>query len=113
VGLYTLGAVGTALTLAILVALRLVSRNMPQQAVVDAEVIWRRTAIETEDQIESVIDEADPSGRAGRFELIDDGESLRRTFRLKLDGEGEVKALAGRLRSLEGVTGFRLEPRDD
>jgi putative Mg2+ transporter-C (MgtC) family protein len=112
-GLFTLGAVGAVLTLAILVGLRLVNRCLPQKAVVDAEVVWRRADVEAEARIEAVIAEVDPERRSDRFELIDGGESLRRTFRVKLDGEAALKGLATRLRVIEGVTGFRLDPRDD
>ena len=112
-GLFSLGAIGTVLTLAILIALRLVSRSLPQQAIVDVEVVWRRTDIEAEERIEAVIAEADSGRRVDRFEMIEGGECLRRTFRMKLDGEGAIKDLAGRLRTIGGVTGFRLDPRDD
>ena len=89
------------------------SRSLPQQAIVDVEVVWRRTDIEAEERIEAVIAEADSGRRVDRFEMIEGGESLRRTFRMKLDGEGAIKDLAGRLRTIGGVTGFRLDPRDD
>ncbi len=112
-GLFMLGAVGAVLTLVILVGLRMVNRCLPQKAVVDAEVVWRRADAEAEARIEAVIAEVDGQRRSDLFELIDGGESLRRTFRVKLDGEAALKALATRLRVIEGVTGFRLDPRDD
>lgn len=112
-GLFVLGAAGAALTLAILVGLRLVNRRLPQAIVVDAEVVWRKTDLAAEAQIEAVIAEVDRERRADRFELIDGGTSLRRSFRLKLGGEETVKALARRLRAVEGVTAFKLDPRDD
>ena len=49
----------------------------------------------------------------GRHELIENGEQVRRVFRLRAMGEEPLKALAARLRTLEGVTGYRLDPRDD
>lgn len=112
-GLYALGAAGAMLTLAILVLLRLISRGVRQKTVVDAEVVWRRADPDVEAGIESVIAALDRRRRADRFELIDGGACLRRTFRLSLDGEAELKALAARLGAVEGVTGFRLDPRDD
>lgn len=112
-GLFILGAVGAVLTLAILVGLRMVNRGLPQKFIVDAEVVWRRADIEAEDRIEALIAEVDRQRRPDRIELIDGGESLRRTFRMRLDGEEALKALATRLRVVEGVTGFRLDPRDD
>lgn len=112
-GLFVMGAVGATLTLTILVGLRLVNRSLPQAIVVDAEVVWRKTDLAVDGQIEAVMAEVDRECRADRFELIDGGACLRRSFRLKLGEEGAVKALANRLRAVEGLTGFRLDPRDD
>lgn len=112
-GLFLLGAVGTTLTVLILVALRLVSRRLPQQAVVDAEIVWRRDAVGAEDRIEAALAGLQRSAKADRFELIDDGLKLRRSFRFRIDGEPELKALGARLRGIEGVTGYALDPRDD
>jgi len=113
VGLYSLGAVGTVLTLAVLVALRLVNAKMPQKPVVDAEVVWGRLDLQVEEQVEAALSEVDRDRRADRFELIDGGASVRRTFRLTVDGEAALKTLALRLRDVEGVTGYRLDPRDN
>lgn len=113
VGLFSLGAVGALLTLAVLVALRLVSARLPQKPVVDAVVIWRRADAEAEDRVEAALSDVDRDRRADRFELIDGGESVRRSFRMTVDGENALKALAGRLRSVAGVTGYSLDPRDD
>lgn len=112
-GLYGLGATGTALTVAILVALRLVSRRLPQMVVVDAEVVWRRDASGAEDRIEAALAGLDRGHRADRFDMVEGGELLRRSFRFKIDGEPELKALAARLRSIAGVTAYSLDPRDD
>lgn len=112
-GLYGLGGVGTALTVVILMLLRLVSLRLPQKVVVDAEVVWRREAIGAEDRIEAALAGLDRARRADRFELVDGGEALRRSFRLKVEGEPELKTLAARLRSIEGVSGYTLDPRDD
>ncbi|MET0337243.1 MAG: MgtC/SapB family protein, partial [Caulobacter sp.] len=112
-GLYGLGATGTTLTVGILIILRLVSRRVPQKAVVDAEIIWRRDATGAEDRIEAALAGIDRGRRADRFELINDGEALKRSFRMTIDGEPELKALAARLRSIDGVCGYRLDPRDD
>jgi putative Mg2+ transporter-C (MgtC) family protein len=112
-GLFALGVTGTALTMAILVALRLVSLKLPQKSVVDAEVVWARGDLEAEARIEAALDGVDPARRAGRFELIDGGDALRRSFRLKLDDEAALKDLGQRLRAIEGVTAYKLDPRDD
>ena len=41
-GLYALGASATAVTAAILILLRLISRNLPAQTLIDVEVAWAR-----------------------------------------------------------------------
>ncbi len=113
IGLYSLGAVGTAVSLAVLVGLRIVNERMPQRPVVDVVVIWRRADAEAEDRVEAALSDVDSDRRADRFELIDSGESVRRSFRMTMDGEEALKALALRLRSVGGVTGYSLDPRDD
>lgn len=112
-GLFALAATGTVLTVVILAMLRLVSARLPQQSIIDAEVVWRREAPEAEDQVEAAIGEIGWLRRGDRHELIDGGEAVRRTFRLRATGEESLKALAARLRTIDGLTGYRLEPRDD
>lgn len=112
-GLYPLGAVGTILTVLILVALRLISRRLPQTAIIDACVTWRRDTPEAEAQIEAAMDELMRTGRADRFELVDEGRAIRRAFRLTAVTTDQIKALAARLRTIEGVVGYNLDPRDD
>jgi putative Mg2+ transporter-C (MgtC) family protein len=112
-GLFALGATGTVLTCAILVVLRLVDTKLPQKSVVDAEVVWARGDLGAEARIEAALADVDRARRADRFELIDGGEHLRRSFRLKLEDESALKALASRLRTIEGVTAYKLDPRDD
>lgn len=112
-GLFALGAAGALMTAAILVVLRLVDLKLPRRAVVDAEVVWRRTDPDAEGHVETALAQADPARRADRFELIDDGDSVRRSFSLRLNDEGALKNLAARLRTIEGVTSYRLDPRND
>ena len=112
-GLFLMGAVGTVLTVGVLTALRLISHRLPQAVVVDAEVTWRREASAAEDRVEAALAGLDRRGRADRFELVDGGDAVRRSFRLRLDGEPALKALAARLRGIDGVVGYRLDPRDD
>ena len=112
-GLFALAASGTILTVMVLLILRLVSRRLPQKAVVDAEIVWRRDAAEAEAAVEAAVTDIDPDRRADLFELIDGGESVRRSFRLKVEDDAALKALGARLRTIEGLTGYRLDPRDD
>ena len=112
-GLFALATSGTVLTVVILAALRLVSVKLPQQTVVDLEVVWRRDDPEAENRVEAVLADLQRSASGDRYELIDGGESVRRSFRLRTMGEDSMKSLAARLRTIEGLTGYRLDPRDD
>jgi putative Mg2+ transporter-C (MgtC) family protein len=112
-GLFMLGVAGTALTVVILVLLRLISRRLPQSLVVDVDLVWRRADLGVEPRLEAVLEAVDRARRTERLELVDGGESVRRRLRLKLGGEAELKALAARLADVEGVTGYTLEPRSD
>ena len=112
-GLFMLGVAGTALTVVILVLLRLISRRLPQSLVVDVDLVWRRADLGVEPRVEAVLEAVDRARRTERLELVDGGESVRRRLRLTLGGEPELKALAARLADLEGLTGYTLEPRSD
>ena len=52
-------------------------------------------------------------GGGGRHQLGEGGEAVSRVFRLRGLSEMHIKHLAARLRAVEGVTGYRLDPRDD
>lgn len=112
-GLFLLGTVGTVLTVGVLTLLRLISRRVPQLLVVDAEIVWRREATAAEDRVEAALAGIDRRGRADRFEFIDGGAAVRRSFRMRIEGEPALKGLAARLRGIEGVVGYRLDPRED
>jgi putative Mg2+ transporter-C (MgtC) family protein len=112
-GLFLLGVTGTALTVIILVLLKLISRRLPQSSVVDVDLVWRRADRETEVRVEAVLDDVDRARRIERLEMVEGGDSVRRTLRLKLGGEPAVRALAARLAEIDGVTGYTLAPRND
>jgi putative Mg2+ transporter-C (MgtC) family protein len=111
-GLFWLGATGTVLTMVILAVLRLVSARFPQRLRIDAEVSWRREDPAAEGAVERAFAGLG-GGPGGRHELVDGGATVRRLFRLKAIGEEPLKALAARLRTIEGVTAYRLDLRDD
>ena len=112
-GLYGLGGVGTALTVVILVLLRLVSGRLPQTSVVDASVTWRRDAHEAEAEIEAALADLPRQQRADHHQLIDAGTQVRLGFRLQKVTPDQVRGLAVRLRAIDGVVGYELDPRDD
>ena len=112
-GLFTLGVVGTVTTGLILVALRLVSVRLPARVLTDVEVRWRREGPSPEAGVEAALRAIDPAPHPDRFEMIEGGEVVRRSWRIKAGGEAELKTLAARLCALPGVTEYVLDPRDD
>ena len=112
-GLFTLGVVGTVTTGLILVGLRLVSVRLPTQVLTDVEVRWRREGPSPEAEVEAALKAIDPAPRHDRFELIEGGTVVRRSWRIKAGSEVELKGLASTLCALPGVTDYVLDPRDD
>jgi putative Mg2+ transporter-C (MgtC) family protein len=112
-GLYALGAAATGVTALILIGLKLISGRLPARTVVDAEVCWERRDPSPEPEVESALRAIDAQVRYDRFELTDEGRSVRRTWRLKSAEEGQLKRLAEQLCAIPGVKAYRLDPRDD
>ncbi len=111
-GLYALGAAATVVTALILIGLRLISGRLPARTVVDAEVCWERREASPEPAIEAALKAIDAGARHDRFELID-GQTIRRTWRLKAAEESQLKRLAEQLCAIPGVVAYSLDPRDD
>ena len=63
--------------------------------------------------VETALRDIDPSPRHDRFELIDEGRLLRRSWRLRAATEPELKRLGEALRRIPGVVAYTLDPRDD
>lgn len=112
-GLFTLGIIGTVTTGAILVGLRIVSRSLPRHVLTDVVVCWRNRGPSPEDEIETALKRLDPQPIHDRFELLDDGRLMQRTWRIRAGGEPELKRLARTLAGLRGVASYRLDPRED
>ena len=111
-GLYALGAAATVVTALILIGLKLISGRLPARTVVDAEVCWERGEASPEPAIEAALKAIDAGARHDRFELID-GQTIRRTWRLKAAEESQLKRLAEQLCAIPGVVAYSLDPRDD
>lgn len=111
-GLYALGAAATVVTALILIGLRLINGRLPARTVVDAEVCWERREASPEPAIEAALKAIDADARHDRFELID-GQTVRRTWRLKAAEESQLKRLAEQLCAIPGVVAYSLDPRDD
>lgn len=111
-GLYALGAAATVVTALILIGLKLISGRLPARTVVDAEVCWERREASPEPAIEAALKAIDADSRHDRFELID-GQTVRRTWRLKAAEESQLKRLSEELCAIPGVVAYSLDPRDD
>lgn len=112
-GLYALGALATVVTAVILVGLRLISKSLPTQTLVDIEVAWSRDDLAAGDAVEAAVRALDSRPRHDRFELVENGRVQRRAWRLKATTEPELKQLSHALRCIPGVVAYRLDPRDD
>ena len=111
-GLFWLGWAGALATLAILAALKLISRKVPERTVVDVEVRWPGTAADTAQAVEAALTAGDAGLKRVRLELIENGQLCRQSWRLTVHSR-DLAALAGRIQSVPGVTGYDLAPRDD
>lgn len=112
-GLTGLGAVGTGVTLAILVALRMVNQHMPARTVVDITLDSRRDSGLTREALEAALEGLDVTLGGGGYTLRDNGTVLRRRFKARMRRRVPVETLADRLAGLPEVTGFDLRPRAD
>lgn len=112
-GLFALGTAGTVITGVILVGLRLVSAHLPARLVADVEVCWLRDGPSPEAEIEAALSALDSAPDDDRFELIEQGAVIRRSWRIKIRGKAQLKTLAARLTALPHVSGYVLDPRDD
>ena len=111
-GLFWLGWAGALATLAILAVLKLISRKVPERTVVDVEVRWPGTAADTAQAVEEALTAGDAGLKRVRLELIENGQLCRQSWRLTVRSR-DLAALAGRIQSVPGVTGYDLAPRDD
>ncbi|MEH6698810.1 MAG: MgtC/SapB family protein [Brevundimonas sp.] len=111
-GLFWLGWAGALATLAVLAALKLISRRVPERTVVDVEVRWPGTAADTAQAVEAALTAGDAGLKRVRLELIENGQLCRQSWRLTVRSR-DLAALAGRIQSVPGVTGYDLAPRDD
>lgn len=112
-GLFELGALATAVTALILVVFRLVSRKLPADVLTDVAVTWRRAVSSPQAEVEAALKSHGSDLRHDRIELAEAGSVVRRTWRMKVHGEAELKALSDSLCGIEGVIEFVLDPRDD
>jgi len=112
-GLYTLGGAGAAVTVVILIVLRLVDQALPPRSTIDVSVDWRRDGRSPEAEVEAALEAA--RGRIAHtgYDLLEGGAVIRRAFKLSVMGEHRLRDLAQSLSAIPEVIGFRLDPRED
>jgi putative Mg2+ transporter-C (MgtC) family protein len=111
-GLFWLGWAGALATLAVLAALKLISRSVPERTVVDIDVQWRADAPGTAAAVEDALTAGDAGLKRTRLRLTEEGHVCRQSWRLTVRSR-DLAALAERIQSVPGVAGFDLAPRDD
>lgn len=109
-GLTPLATTGTVLTVAVLTALRLISRRLPAQVVSDVEVFWRGEAAAA--AVERLIADVDPHLRLDRLERDARTGLSSGHYRIKTTDADGLKALGERLSAAPGVEGWRIDPRE-
>jgi putative Mg2+ transporter-C (MgtC) family protein len=107
-GLFLMGGAATVITLLILVALRLVSRRLPEQAVADVTVRWKARGRSPESEVLAALRDLDPGCRPDQHRLDPDGLRCR-TFRVRGDQDA-FGELADRLAAIRGVAAFEVDP---
>lgn len=112
-GLIGLAAIGTGVTVVILVALKLVSARVPSVVAASVDVSWKRQDLTTAQEVAALIRIADAKAFAARQGLSDDGSLVCRYWRIKVRQRHHLDEMAEGLAGLEGVHSFRIEADDD
>ncbi|HEV2081605.1 MAG TPA: MgtC/SapB family protein [Brevundimonas sp.] len=110
-GLFALGGAATVLTLAILIALRLISKRLPARTVVDVCITWRPNDDAGLKAVEAELERLDGRLKHTFHGLEPDG-TRRVGYRVRA-ADPDLAALADRLSATAGVCAFTLDPRDD
>lgn len=111
VGLARPAITATALTLAVLIGLRMLGRLVPTRVITDLEVAWRGPDADV--AVQRIIEDADPGFSLTLRQLEPETGLTRRCFVIKTSDKRALTTLAEGLAAVPGVTGWRIEPRDD
>lgn len=111
-GLYPLAITGTVATLAILVALRVISRRLPTKQLVDVRISWPAEGPRADLAALEMLKALDADVRGDRHTLSDKGRVRSRSFRLRAS-DLDLSRIADELSGIDGVLAFELDPRAD
>jgi putative Mg2+ transporter-C (MgtC) family protein len=113
VGFYSVGIGGTAVTLAVLAALRWIDGHLPQQRTIDLKVRYARQKALSADQLRRLLQPASHRRLNFGHRLIANGQVVEHSTVLHIRGEYDVDALASRLFGRAEVLEFEMTARED
>lgn len=96
-GLYLLGTAGTITTLTILVGLRLLGARVTAKSVIDVELSWDRSEPVPEETVVQALHSQKGHACLTAVALVDDGRTVRQTWRVTAASEPDLSAMAERL----------------
>jgi len=113
VGMVELGAVATAVTLAILAGLRWLDGRVPSHTNADVRVRYLRDQALDEGQLRRLFGEFGLRINNVGHRLTDEGRVVEHLARVRSTGAVQTDRLAARLRSMPEVLEYELTPHDD
>ena len=111
-GLFELGAMATALSVIVLVGFRVITRGLRRRSIIDVQVAWPREA-PLDAEVEAVLKRHCFKLSPDAYELSEDGRKVQRSWKIETRGAANFTPLADALNAIPGVSGYRLDPRDD
>jgi putative Mg2+ transporter-C (MgtC) family protein len=113
VGFYGLAVGGTVATLAVLILLRWVDRNMPKTTVVDVKVRYRRSDQMPDGEFRDLARELHMSPGVIGHRLLEEGRLIELSTTLHSSNPEKTHHLVGRLCGDVRVIEFEVTPRND
>lgn len=113
VGLTGLAHAATAITVVILIILRLVSLKTPSRFDVDVTAAWSSGAPDVGREVEQALRRLDPRMRALRLERLNPEGLTRHTWRVRLWRRGDLGRFEEELDRISGLGAYLIEPRDE
>lgn len=113
VGLTGLGHAATAITVVILIILRLVSLKLPSRFDVDITAAWPSRSPDIAHEVEDALRRLDPHVRALKIERLQSENLTRRTWRVRLWRRRDLGMFEDELDRIAGLAAYVVEPRDE
>lgn len=110
-GLLALAAIGTGVTIAVLVVLKLVIRRLPTWDGADVEAHWARSDVGAQDRISAAVTACDAKAVVSRLTSDQDLSSCH--WRVKVKRKDALIQLSQKLSQMPEVVGHSIEAHDD